>query len=185
MADTKDDSFAVVSSRSPSATICFDRDHVVHQPDQQGLVLLEPTTRPCGRKLVLIPSTSHVGVGNDDTEVAFAELQMLSQNQRKLATLTSRMTTILSGFDKRLIKLESSILPFTKGHRNLHACRQHRPYSAALNKTLGHYDVVIDEQPLLKQGLMFATHARIWTPSTASSRVSSTCKSPTSRAKRE
>lgn len=90
---------------------------------------------------------------HDDTEVAFAELQMLSQNQRKLATLTSRMTAILSGFDKRLIKLESSILPIHKGTQKLARMSDNIDLTlAALNKTLGHYDVVIDEQPLLKQG---------------------------------
>lgn len=89
----------------------------------------------------------------DDTEVAFAELQMLSQNQRKLATLTSRMTTILSGFDKRLIKLEGSILPIHKGTQRLARMSDNIDLTlAALNKTLGHYDVVLDEQPLLKQG---------------------------------
>ncbi|SPO23353.1 related to Exocyst complex component Exo70 [Ustilago trichophora] len=97
--------------------------------------------------------SSSVGVGHDDTEVAFAELQMLSQNQRKLATLTSRMTTILSGFDKRLIKLEGSILPIHKGTQKLARMSDNIDLTlAALNKTLGHYDVVIDEQPLLKQG---------------------------------
>ncbi|CCF53274.1 hypothetical protein NDA11_003534 [Ustilago hordei] len=97
---------------------------------------------------------SSLGVGaiHDDTEVAFAELQMLSQNQRKLATLTSRMTTILSGFDKRLIKLEGSILPIHKGTQKLARMSDNIDLTlAALNKTLGHYDVVIDEQPLLKQ----------------------------------
>lgn len=90
---------------------------------------------------------------HDDTEVAFAELQMLSQNQRKLATLTSRMTTILSGFDKRLIKLEGSILPIHKGTQRLARMSDNIDLTlAALNKTLGHYDVVLDEQPLLKQG---------------------------------
>ena len=98
--------------------------------------------------------THHTGVGShDDNEVAFAELQMLSQNQRKLATLTSRMTTILSGFDKRLIKLEGSILPIHKGTQKLARMSDNIDLTlAALNKTLGHYDVVLDEQPLLKQG---------------------------------
>ncbi len=104
-------------------------------------------SRPCAS------SSSHVGAANDDTELAFAELQMLSQNQRKLATLTSRMTTILSGFDKRLIKLEGSILPIHKGTQKLARMSDNIDLTlAALNKTLGHYDVVIDEQPLLKQG---------------------------------
>ncbi|SJX61934.1 related to Exocyst complex component Exo70 [Sporisorium reilianum f. sp. reilianum] len=98
--------------------------------------------------------SSHAGMsGHDDNEVVFAELQMLSQNQRKLATLTSRMTTILSGFDKRLIKLEGSILPIHKGTQKLARMSDNIDLTlAALNKTLGHYDVVIDEQPLLKQG---------------------------------
>ncbi|SNX83029.1 related to Exocyst complex component Exo70 [Melanopsichium pennsylvanicum] len=95
-------------------------------------------------------STSTV---HDDNEIAFAELQMLSQNQRKLDNLTSRMTTILSGFDKRLIKLEGSILPIHKGTQRLARMSDNIDLTlAALNKTLGHYDVVIDEQPLLKQG---------------------------------
>lgn len=96
---------------------------------------------------------SNSTVGHEDNELAFAELQMLSQNQRKLATLTSRMTTILSGFDKRLIKLEGSILPIHKGTQKLARMSDNIDLTlAALNKTLGHYDVVIDEQPLLKQG---------------------------------
>ncbi|KIS70687.1 uncharacterized protein UMAG_01845 [Mycosarcoma maydis] len=97
---------------------------------------------------------NHAGVGtHHDSEVAFAELQMLSQNQRKLATLTGRMTTILSGFDKRLIKLEGSILPIHKGTQKLARMSDNIDLTlSALNKTLGHYDVVIDEQPLLKQG---------------------------------
>ncbi|KAJ9478091.1 Exocyst complex component EXO70 [Pseudozyma hubeiensis] len=98
--------------------------------------------------------SSHAGVAaHDDGEVAFAELQMLSQNQRKLATLTGRMTTILSGFDKRLIKLEGSILPIHKGTQKLARMSDNIDLTlSALNKTLGHYDVVIDEQPLLKKG---------------------------------
>jgi len=54
-----------------------------------------------------------------DTDLAFAELELLNQNQRKLQNLTSRMTTILSGFDKRLGKLESSILPIHKSTQRL------------------------------------------------------------------
>ena len=113
---------------------------------------LNPAPRPA-RTASSATYSSNAGTGHDDNEVAFAELQMLSQNQRKLATLTSRMTTILSGFDKRLIKLEGSILPIHKGTQKLARMSDNIDLTlAALNKTLGHYDVVIDEQPLLKQG---------------------------------
>ncbi|PWY98442.1 hypothetical protein BCV70DRAFT_201756 [Testicularia cyperi] len=98
-------------------------------------------------------SGSHSSTAHNDTELAFAELQVLSQNQRKLANLTNRMTTILSGFDKRLIKLEGSILPIHKSTQKLTRMSDNIDLTlATLNKTLGHYDVVIDEQPILKQG---------------------------------
>ncbi|PWN47507.1 hypothetical protein IE53DRAFT_247186 [Violaceomyces palustris] len=88
-----------------------------------------------------------------DTEVAFAELELLSQNQRKLASLTTRMTSILSGFDKRLVKLEASILPIHKSTQKLTKMSDNIDLTlATLNKTLGHYDVVIDEQPIIKAG---------------------------------
>ncbi|KAN0066570.1 exocyst complex component exo70 [Thecaphora frezii] len=88
-----------------------------------------------------------------DTELAFAELQLLSQNQRKLASLTTRMTTILTGFDKRLIRLEGSILPIHKSTQKLARMSDNIDLTlAALNKTLGHYDVLIDEQPIIKAG---------------------------------
>lgn len=88
-----------------------------------------PTSPPLGSaRLALSPTSLHhssaggglSGAGAvNDTELAFAELELLGQNQRKLASLTSRMTTILSGFDKRLVKLESSILPIHRSTQKL------------------------------------------------------------------
>ena len=119
---------------------------------QRGL-LSPPLGSSSGGSSSRFQTLSSVSNAQQDTEVAFAELQLLSQNQRKLASLTTRMTTILSGFDKRLIKLESSILPVHRGTQKLARMSDNIDLTlAALNKTLGHYDVVMDEQPIIKAG---------------------------------
>jgi exocyst complex protein 7 len=52
-------------------------------------------------------------------DLALTEMELLEQNQKRLASLTGRMTTILNGFDRRLVKLESSILPIHKSTQML------------------------------------------------------------------
>jgi exocyst complex protein 7 len=90
---------------------------------------------------------------HNDTEQALAEVELLAQNQRKLNTLTNRMTSILSGFDRRLIKLESTMLPIHRSTQTLiRVQRNVDQVLHSLNKTLGHYDVVQDEEALLRQG---------------------------------
>ncbi|EPQ31833.1 uncharacterized protein PFL1_00032 [Pseudozyma flocculosa PF-1] len=113
-----------------------------------------PLSPPLGSAAARFQSLSSSSSSQQqDTEVAFAELQLLSQNQRKLASLTTRMTTILTGFDKRLIRLEGSILPIHKSTQKLARMSDNIDLTlAALNKTLGHYDVLIDEQPIIKAG---------------------------------
>ncbi|KAI3629237.1 hypothetical protein CBS9595_000309 [Malassezia furfur] len=88
-----------------------------------------------------------------DSDLALAEMELMEQNQKRLASLTNRMTTILNGFDRRLVKLESSILPIHKStqqlsqiHTNIEATKQE------LGKSLRHYGVVVDEEPLLLRG---------------------------------
>lgn len=59
-------------------------------------------------------------VGNmQSKDMEMAELELLAQNQKRLASLTGRMTTILNGFDRRLVKLESSILPIHRSTQEL------------------------------------------------------------------
>lgn len=88
-----------------------------------------------------------------DTELALAELELLGQNQRKLGSLTNRMTAILSGFDRRLIKLESTMLPIHRSTQTLLRIQENvDEVLDSLDKTLGHYDVVQDEEPLIMQG---------------------------------
>lgn len=101
-------------------------------------------------------STSHSATSgniNSDAEQAFAEIELLAQNQRKLGSLTNRMTSILSGFDRRLIKLESSMLPIHRSTQTLIRIQDNVDNVLhSLNKTLGHYDVLQDEEPILRQG---------------------------------
>ena len=88
-----------------------------------------------------------------ETDVALMEMELLEQNQRRLGNLTSRMTTILNGFDRRLIRLESSILPIHKStqllsriHGNVEAVQRH------LEQHIRHYGIEIQDEPFLRQG---------------------------------
>ena len=85
--------------------------------------------------------------------MALMEMELLEQNQRRLGNLTSRMTTILNGFDRRLIRLESSILPIHKStqllsriHGNVEAVQRH------LEQHIRHYGIEIQDEPFLRQG---------------------------------
>lgn len=99
------------------------------------------------------PATPGTANLPNDTEQALAEVELLAQNQRKLGSLTNRMTSILSGFDRRLIKLESTMLPIHRSTQTLIRIQNNvDQVMHSLNKTLGHYDVVQDEEPLLRQG---------------------------------
>lgn len=102
----------------------------------------------------MAPSPSATGSTiHTDNEQALAEVELLAQNQRKLGALTNRMTSILAGFDRRLIKLESTMLPIHRGTQNLIRIQENvDAVLHSLNKTLGHYDVVQDEEPILRQG---------------------------------
>jgi exocyst complex protein 7 len=63
------------------------------------------------------------------------------------------MTSILSGFDRRLIKLESTMLPIHRSTQTLLRIQDNVDLVLdSLNKTLGHYDVLQDEEPLVRQG---------------------------------
>lgn len=96
----------------------------------------------------ITPNSSH-----NDTEQALAEIELLAQNQKKLGSLTNRMTSILSGFDRRLIKLESTMLPIHRSTQTLLRIQDNVDRVLdSLNKTLGHYDVLQDEEPLVAQG---------------------------------
>lgn len=101
----------------------------------------------------LASTTSSALTHQHDTELALAELELLGQNQRKLGSLTNRMTAILSGFDRRLIKLESTMLPIHRSTQTLLRIQENvDEVLDSLDKTLGHYDVVQDEEPLIMQG---------------------------------
>ncbi|KAL9936033.1 hypothetical protein V8E36_004875 [Tilletia maclaganii] len=93
-------------------------------------------------------TTSHL----EDT-FGFAQLDNLQQNQRKLGTLTSRMTTILSNFDRRLARLERDIRPV---HEDLHrlgrVSRNIQSVQASLGKTLSTFDVIVDEESTVRAG---------------------------------
>ncbi|CAO1620193.1 unnamed protein product [Jaminaea pallidilutea] len=91
---------------------------------------------------------------------AVAELELLAQNQKKLDQLTQRMTRILSGFDRRLANLEGTLLPIH--HRTQTLQRVDKNVSAtleALKHTLGHFDVVQDEEPKILDGPRTASEA--------------------------
>ena len=88
-----------------------------------------------------------------ETDVALMEMELLEQNQRRLGNLTSRMTTILNGFDRRLIRLESSILPIHKSTQllsringNVEAVQRH------LEQHIRHYGIEVQDEPFLRQG---------------------------------
>lgn len=88
-----------------------------------------------------------------DTDVEMTELELLSQNQKRLASLTGRMTTILNGFDRRLVKLESSILPIHQSTQTLSRISTNVELTQQeLGRSLRHYGVVVDEEPLIMQG---------------------------------
>lgn len=88
-----------------------------------------------------------------ETDMALTEMELLEQNQRRLENLTGRMTTILNGFDRRLVRLESSILPI---HRSTQTLSRISANINAVQKNLGenlsHYGVVIGDEPFLRQG---------------------------------
>ncbi|KAE8227219.1 hypothetical protein CF326_g7596 [Tilletia indica] len=88
----------------------------------------------------------------EDT-LGFAQLETLSNNQRKLGTLTSRMTSILSNFDRRLARLERDIRPV---HEDLHRLnrvqRNIQSVQASLGKTLSTFDVIVDEEAAVRAG---------------------------------
>lgn len=99
------------------------------------------------------PTTTPHSAALNDTEQALAEVELLAQNQKKLGSLTNRMTSILSGFDRRLIKLESTMLPIHRSTQTLLRIQDNIDHVLeSLNKTLGHYDVLQDEEPLVLQG---------------------------------
>lgn len=109
------------------------------------------------------------GQGNAQVrDMELAELELLGQNQKRLASLTGRMTTILSGFDRRLVKLESSILPIHQSTQALSRVSASTYRRGALltrdidltekelARSLRHYGVVVDEEPLILQGCVAA-----------------------------
>lgn len=101
-----------------------------------------------------VASTSGMNAATTmDSDVALAEMELLEQNQKRLANLTSRMTTILNGFDRRLVKLESSILPIHRSTQQLSQISANvEATKQELSKSLHHYGVVVDEEPLILRG---------------------------------
>lgn len=88
-----------------------------------------------------------------DSEMAITEMELLEQNQRRLASLTGRMTTILNGFDRRLVKLESSILPIHKSTQTLSRIGHNvEAVQKNLEVSLRHYGVVVDDEPAILRG---------------------------------
>ena len=80
-------------------------------------------------------------------------MELLEQNQRRLASLTGRMTTILNGFDRRLVKLESSILPIHKSTQTLSRIDHNvEAVQKNLEVSLRHYGVVVDDEPAILRG---------------------------------
>lgn len=97
--------------------------------------------------------TPHAGHAATDSDVEMTELELLGQNQKRLANLTSRMTTILNGFDRRLVKLESSILPIHQSTQMLSRISTNVELTQQeLGRSLRHYGVVVDEEPYIMQG---------------------------------
>jgi len=98
-----------------------------------------------------VASASHNSV--PESEVAITEMELLEQNQRRLASLTGRMTTILNGFDRRLVKLESSILPIHKSTQTLSRIDHNvEAVQKNLEVSLRHYGVVVDDEPAILRG---------------------------------
>lgn len=98
-----------------------------------------------------VASASHNRVS--ESEMAITEMELLEQNQRRLASLTSRMTTILNGFDRRLVKLESSILPIHRSTQTLSRISHNvEAVQKNLELSLRHYGVVVDDEPAILRG---------------------------------
>ncbi|PKI83118.1 hypothetical protein MVES_002735 [Malassezia vespertilionis] len=88
-----------------------------------------------------------------DNDLALAEMELLEQNQKRLGNLTSRMTTILNGFDRRLVKLESSILPIHRSTQLLSKINSNIGFTQQeLGRSLGHYNAVVDEEAAILRG---------------------------------
>ena len=88
-----------------------------------------------------------------ETDMALMEMELLEQNQRRLGNLTSRMTTILNGFDRRLIRLESSILPIHKSTQILSRINTNvEAVQRNLEQNIRHYGIEIQGEPFLRQG---------------------------------
>lgn len=88
-----------------------------------------------------------------ETDMALMEMELLEQNQRRLGNLTSRMTTILNGFDRRLIRLESSILPIHKSTQILSRINTNvEAVQRNLEQNIRHYGIEIQDEPFLRQG---------------------------------
>ncbi|CAD6896763.1 unnamed protein product [Tilletia controversa] len=110
------------------------------------------------KSLLLAGGASAGGAGSHGTHhvedtLGFAQLDTLSTNQRKLGQLTSRMTSILSNFDRRLARLERDIRPV---HEDLHRLgrvqRNIQSVQASLGKTLSTFDVIVDEEGAVRAG---------------------------------
>jgi len=98
-----------------------------------------------------VASATHNSV--PESEMAITEMELLEQNQRRLASLTGRMTTILNGLDRRLVKLESSILPIHRSTQTLSRIEHNvEAVQKNLEVSLRHYGVVVDDEPAILRG---------------------------------
>ncbi|KAK0567578.1 hypothetical protein OC844_000161 [Tilletia horrida] len=93
-------------------------------------------------------STNHL-----QDALGFQQLETLSQNQLKLGQLTSRMTSILSNFDRQLARLERDIRPV---HEDLHRLgrvqRNIEAVQASLSKTRSSYEAGGGDEELAARG---------------------------------
>ncbi|WFD29868.1 exocyst complex component exo70 [Malassezia sp. CBS 17886] len=98
-------------------------------------------------------SVSSAKAPAEDYGAALTELELLEPNQKRLASLTGRMTTILNGFDRRLVRLESSILPIHQSTRKLSKISANVDATQEeLGRSLHHFGVVVDDEPSILRG---------------------------------
>ncbi|PIL26853.1 hypothetical protein GSI_11033 [Ganoderma sinense ZZ0214-1] len=82
-----------------------------------------------------------------------AEIELLEQNLNKTRQISQRMTSILSSFDARLVKLEKSILPLYTSTQLL--TRRSNNIESALQKIdeiASYHEGVAAEEALILRG---------------------------------
>ncbi|KAH8918978.1 hypothetical protein BT69DRAFT_1285242 [Atractiella rhizophila] len=103
---------------------------------------------------------------NSSLEQSEADLDLLLQNLEKGKRVTERMVGGLKGFDTRLSKLESSILPIHKSTSRLtKVARNIEQVLRALDGLLGYHDLVETESEIIKAGPNSSTWSTSYTAS--------------------